>query len=304
MSSENISKVPFVSIVVCTRNRKNMLRKCLNSISKLDYPKSNFEVLVVDNGSTDGTNDLANEFPGTRWVVEKTAGLSVARNTGSSEAKGSIVAFTDDDCIVDSGWLRNLVSAFLEAPSVIGVGGSCYLPDPEIIKKKLSNKKMSGPGIVDFGSKTKFVQELIGGNFAFKREAFNVAKFDKRLGRRGTISLGGEDSDFCYQLTVKGYKLLYTPDAWVYHMLPASRLRPLNLIKNCMQGAISYQIAILKWRCASSRVPRIKALRIILGRLLDDFFRFLRVRSFSTCCELITRSTALIICITFLDTVY
>lgn len=304
MSSENNKKLPLVSIVVCTRNRKNLLRKCLNSISESDYPKSNFEVVVVDNGSTDGTTDLENEFSDFTWLNENTVGLSTARNTGSRAAKGSIVAFTDDDCVVDSGWLKNLVSSLGEDPSVIGVGGSCYPADPEIIKKKLSNKKMSGPGIVDFGRERKFVNELVGGNFAFRCQAFSVAKFDKRLGRRGALSFGGEDSDFCFQLTAKGYRLLYTPSAWVYHMVPASRLKPLHIIRTCMQGAVSSPIILIKWRCGDSRIPRLKALRYIMARVIANFFLFLKVRSFSACTELITSGTAFVVCLTFLDTIY
>jgi GT2 family glycosyltransferase len=281
-----------------------MLRRSLKAINASDYPRTSFEIIVVDNGSTDGTGDLKREFPDVRWLVENVVGKSNALNTGCKAARGSILAFTDDDCIVDSEWLRNLVSAFFDEPSVIGVGGSCYVADSETINDKLFSKKVQGLGIVDFGKKTKFVDELIGGNFAFKRQAFDVAKFDKRLGRRGTLSLGGEDSDFCHQLRSKGYQLLYTPHAFVYHMLPPSRRAPLNLIRGSMQGSISYVISILKWRCASSRIPRIKALRIILGRLLDDFLTFLKVRSFFACCELVNRITAIVVCITFLDTIY
>ena len=299
MSSGNTSSFPFVSIVVCTRNRKNMLRRSIKAIEASDYPRASFEIIVVDNGSTDGTGDLKSEFPDVRWLVENVVGKSNALNTGCRAARGSILAFTDDDCIVDSMWLRNLVSAFFEEPSVIGVGGSCYLADPETI-----NKKMQGLGIVDFGKKTKFVDELIGGNFAFKLEAFAIAKFDTRLGRRGTLYLGCEDSDFCYQLRDRGYQLLYTPNAWVYHTLPTNRIAPLRLIKCSMQGSISYVIFLLKWRSANHRLPRINALRIIFGRLLDDFLTFLKVRSFLNCCELINRMTAVVVCVTFLDTIY
>ena len=102
----------FVSIIVCTYNRKNFLKDCLNSILKMDFPKTQYEILIIDGGSNDGTDVMCREMPGVRFVIEGRFGLAHARNRGADLAKGNIVAYTDDDCIVDKNWLNNLVQDF------------------------------------------------------------------------------------------------------------------------------------------------------------------------------------------------
>jgi glycosyltransferase involved in cell wall biosynthesis len=75
----------------------------------MEYPKCSYEVIIVDGGSTDGTEELIKEFPNIRFITEKEHGLAYARNKGVELARGSIIAYTDDDCMVDKFWLRNLV---------------------------------------------------------------------------------------------------------------------------------------------------------------------------------------------------
>ena len=98
--------LPVVSIVVPTMNRKRYLETCLNSISNLDYPKYLLEVIVVDGGSSDGTISMLKEnFGNFKAVIEKRDGISFARNTGGEFALGDIIAFTDDDCVVDRNYI-------------------------------------------------------------------------------------------------------------------------------------------------------------------------------------------------------
>jgi glycosyltransferase involved in cell wall biosynthesis len=97
-----IEELPFVSIIVPTLNRKVYLRNCLDSLLKLDYPKTKLEIVVVDNGSTDGTTEMVHkEFPQVVVVLEKRRNSCFARNAGWKNAKGQIIAYTDDDCVVD-----------------------------------------------------------------------------------------------------------------------------------------------------------------------------------------------------------
>ena len=124
--------LPSVSVVVPTLNRKKHLRACLNSLSVLNYPKSLLEVIVVDGGSSDGSREmLTASFEGFKTIVERREGISYARNSGGEIAHGEIIAFTDDDCVVDSDWLKNLVTVFCD-DSIAAAGGPNSLLHPDL----------------------------------------------------------------------------------------------------------------------------------------------------------------------------
>jgi len=205
-----------VSIVIPTYNRKEMLRECLESITKQTYPKELFEIIVVS-GSTDGTNEMLEEFAARspvkfRWFGLKNEGPNVARNFGIEMSEGEIICFTDDDCIADKNWLSNLVKVFESS---------------ELHNSESSGKVTGGVGgkILDYKQDNifeKFVkmnQEsairnssfIITCNGAYRKEALEkVGGFDERLRT-------GEDWDIGIRVTLMGYDLKYQPDAIVYH---------------------------------------------------------------------------------------
>src|SRR5208337_5666748 len=110
---------PSISVVVCTYNGKRTIRACLEGLRRVDYP--NFEVIIVNDGSTDGTEIIAKEY-GFRVISIPNGGLSNARNIGMRAAKGEIVAYIDDDAVPDPQWLTYLAATFLSTDHV-GVGG-------------------------------------------------------------------------------------------------------------------------------------------------------------------------------------
>ena len=125
---------PLVSIVIPTLNRRTQLRNCLNSLLEINY--SNFEVVVVDNGCTDDTEEMVRrDFSNVNFIFEKKKGVVFARNAGSKFAKGEIIAYTDDDCIVDPNWISELVSGF-SSPKIGAVGGPVFHLHPELIPEK------------------------------------------------------------------------------------------------------------------------------------------------------------------------
>src|ERR671916_681647 len=113
---------PFVSIVVPVLNGERTLRGCLTSLLRVDYPPDRREILVVDNGSTDRTAEIIQSFP-VQYLREEQRGCSAARNRGIQASRGELIASTDADCVVSSGWLRELVQAFDEEEGVGGVAG-------------------------------------------------------------------------------------------------------------------------------------------------------------------------------------
>jgi glycosyltransferase involved in cell wall biosynthesis len=291
-----MAELPFVSIVICTYNRKKLLKECLDSIFSIEYPRSCYEVIIVDGGSTDGTEELCKDFPEIRYTTESRFGLAYARNKGAELARGAIVAYTDDDCVVDKQWLRNLVSGFHTPEAVVGVGGPVYPLHPETIPKKILVK--AALGLYDEGQEVKPIQGIITSNSAFKTEIFKFLKFDEKLGvtRRGKLILCGEDTDFCNTLVASGHRLLYTPYAKVYHQIPQERIRVQYIVRRAIDNGLSRTRFYFK-----NKHSRIWAVRYSLGQLVQCSSRILTDTSFTSCYNLIICVSALAISSTGLD---
>lgn len=287
---------PFVSVVVCTYNRKNLLKSCLNSIYAQDYPKSHFEVIIVDGGSTDGTAELCKEFPQIQFITESRFGLAYARNKGAELAQGSIVTYTDDDCLVDKQWLRNLIAEFQFSKKVIGVGGPVYPLHPEITPAKIHVN--DALGLFDDGENTKLTEGIITSNSAFKKEIFKTIKFDETLGitRRGNLILSGEDTDFCQKIVDSGFKLRYTPYAKVYHRIHKERIRIPYIVKRAVHSGITKTRILL-----NKKQSRFWAIRYALGQLIQSVIKLPSDTSFTSCYKLIYCTSTLFVSITGLD---
>lgn len=296
MFTNKCPKIPFVSVVVCTYNRKNLLKSCLNSIYAQDYPESSLEVMIVDGGSTDGTEELCKEFPQIQFITESRFGLAYARNKGAELARGFIVAYTDDDCIVDKLWLRNLIAGFQFSENVMGVGGPVYPLHPEIIPEKIHVK--AALGLFDDGESTKLTEGIITSNSAFKKGIFKTIKFDETLGitRRGKLVLSDEDTDFCRKIVNSGYKLRYVPHAKVYHRIHKERIRIPYIVKHALHGGISKTRIFL-----NKKQSRIWAIRYAVGQLIQCILKIPSDTSFTSCYNLIYCTSALCISLTGLD---
>ncbi|MFZ0089659.1 MAG: glycosyltransferase [Solirubrobacteraceae bacterium] len=224
---------PLVTVIVCTRNRAQGLLRCLHSIQSLRY--SNLEILVVDNApADDSTMDvvlrLAREDSRLRYLRESPPGLSVARNRGLREARGELIAFTDDDVRVDPLWVDAILRGFRRGPDVgcvTGLVASASLERPaeqyfdarvgwsSSCEQRLFQATRS-PGdsrLHPFASGTFGT----GANVAFRRDAIEaIGGFDESLGA-GSPAGGGEDLDAFVRLLRAGRVLSYEPAALVWH---------------------------------------------------------------------------------------
>jgi glycosyltransferase involved in cell wall biosynthesis len=198
---------PFVSVVVPVRNGDNTIGDCLASILACDFPEDRREVVVVDNGSSDGTADVARRFP-VRYVTEPRRGHSHARNRGIQTARGEILAFTDADCTVAVNWLRELVSGF-DDPSVFAVAGEMIAFPPTTPAERYV--AMRRPSYIHWGG-ARARPWFYFGSAAVRREAFDrIGLFDPKF--KG----GCEDIDLVWRLGHDGLVVGRRSQAVVFH---------------------------------------------------------------------------------------
>lgn len=224
----------MISVIICTYNRANSLRNTLKSLQELSVPANlSWELIVVDNNCIDDTREVVEKFSESsglhvRYLFEGNQGLAHARNLGIKEAKGGIIAFTDDDVTVDPHWLRYLKSAF-DADGCIGVAGRIV---PVWTCKKPSWLETDGPyrfmkAIPGFDlgeERCEIKTPPFGANMAFKKAAFEkYGLFRTDLGRAGTNLGIGEDTEFGRRLIRAQERLVYAPQALVHH--PVERQR-------------------------------------------------------------------------------
>lgn len=203
---------PRVSVVVCAYNAASTLEDCLSSLERLTYP--DYEVILVDDGSTDGTPAIAARHPLARVVRVPNGGLSAARNHGLAHATGDIVAYTDADVRVDPDWLTHLVQPML-GTDLVGCGGPNVVPadDPDLAQ--CVARAPGGPTHVLLDD--RIAEHVPGCNMAFRREAL------QRIGGFNPIYLrAGDDVDVCWRLQAQGGKIGFAPAALVWHHHRAS----------------------------------------------------------------------------------
>jgi GT2 family glycosyltransferase len=198
---------PKISVVVCAYNAESTMRECLESLTKLAYPS--YEAVIVDDGSSDRTGAIADEYPQFKVIHQPNRGLSVARNVGMSAASGDIIAYLDSDAVADPDWLTYLAWKFKSSPHV-GIGGP-NLPPPE--DNWLAKCVAAAPGspthiLLD----DETAEHIPGCNMAFRKEALvEVGGFDP------VYTAAGDDVDICWRLQDRGYTLGFSPAAVVWH---------------------------------------------------------------------------------------
>ncbi|NEO41927.1 MAG: glycosyltransferase [Moorea sp. SIOASIH] len=249
-------KLPLVTVAVCTRDRTANLGLCLDAINQLDYPY--LDILVVDNAPTsDDTKKLVETYANVRYVCEPRPGLDWARNRAILEAKGDIIAYTDDDVVVDSGWVKALALVFIKHPEVMAVTGLVVPYELETEAQVLFEMYGGfGRGMrrkwyqVNRGNKMpwKFLgtgQFGTGANMAYRRCVFDdIGFFDPALDV-GTVTNGGGDLEMFFRVVKEGHTLVYEPSAIVRHRHRRDYAKLRTQITNNSIGLFSYCIRSL-----------------------------------------------------------
>jgi len=223
-----------ISVVVCTYNRSQVLLKALESIAVQNIPQSvQWDVLVVDNNSSDQTREVmeryCNQSPDRfNYILESKQGLSHARNAGIEKSRGDVVAFTDDDAIVEPDWLWNLTSS-LGRGEWAGAGGRIIPVWSGALPKWLSNDELNSIGTYGgfyLGPEAgPLTRPFYGGNMAIRREALErYGGFRVDLGRSSNNLQGREDVELANRLFAAGEQLRYEPNAVIRHPVAESRM--------------------------------------------------------------------------------
>jgi len=259
------------SVVIITRNRANYLDQAIRNLVKQNYPKDNFEIIVVDNNSDDITASVVidlkrNLCDSIQYAFEPKIGMSKARNKGATVARGEILAFIDDDAIPSSKWLDDYCSLFEMFPEIVAAGGKIE-PLFQCDKPKwLSDELLIVLGHLNISDKEtilSFPDHPFGGNFSVKKEIFmKVGGFIE------DIKHCNEEKAFFYKLYLNNYKVGYSPKALVYHQIPTSRLRKIFFLKRGIKQGMSNVKVKLLFDPIKNLGFKIKVNRFLLDGLL------------------------------------
>jgi GT2 family glycosyltransferase len=204
---DHLAETPRVSVVVCAYNAAATIDECLQALEGLNYP--DFEIIVVDDGSTDGTGVAAARYRSVRLVTTANAGLSAARNTGLMHATGEIVAYTDADVRVDPEWLTYLVQPFAN-PDVAAAGGPAVVPVDDPWFAQCVARAPGSPTHVLIDDRV--AEHVPGCNCAFRRQVLtSIGGFNPVFLR------AGDDVDVCWRVQAEGWTIGFAPAALVWH---------------------------------------------------------------------------------------
>jgi glycosyltransferase involved in cell wall biosynthesis len=202
-----LARYPRVSVVVCSYNSERTMEACLASLEVLDYP--DYEVIVVNDGSTDRTLQIAERFSYCRIISQPNKGLSVARNVGAEAATGEIVAYTDSDCVADPDWLTYLVGK-MEASNLAACGGPNFPPPEDCLVPAAVAVSPGGPTHVLISD--EIAEHIAGCNMAFRRDLLlELGGFDP------VYRAAGDDVDICWRFQDAGHAIGFSPAAIVWH---------------------------------------------------------------------------------------
>lgn len=274
---------PSISVVICCYNSASRLPRTLEHLKAQRCPEVSWELILVDNRSTDNTADVAQNVWGQgpaplKIVREEKQGLSFARLAGLHAATGEIIALVDDDNWLPPSWLQSVHQLFSEHPDVTIAGGPidavCAIDPPSWFQSYCGNYV-----IVDLAENSQYMQRpLPGAGLCLRRRAWLSlieSGFQSLLtDRKGNSLSSGGDAELCYALMIQGHKVYYEKKLRISHFLEAHRLQWSYLLR--LQRAFGQQSVILD---AYDQVYRKKVFHFsFLKELLRTLFRILRLR--------------------------
>jgi len=223
--------MPLISAIICTHNREKYLGAAIDSLLAQDFP--DYEVIVVDNASSDRTREVATARKEAKYVYEPITGLSVARNTGAKVSTGEILAYLDDDAVASPSWLFKLNEAYQKNAKLAIAGGKVTLiwPLGVVPPPWLSDDLAGNLGAYDLGNKVVYIDRPgltpRGLNYSIRRSFLEeIGGFDVNLGRVGKKLLSNEELLMTELALKQGWQVAYLPEAIVAHNVAPERINP------------------------------------------------------------------------------
>ncbi|WP_404783264.1 glycosyltransferase family 2 protein [Altericista sp. CCNU0014] len=244
----------LVSVIVCTYNRAQLLKQCLDSLVVQSADRNQFEVAIVDNNSTDNTFEISQQYiakePHFRYVTATKQGLSCARNVGWQTALGRYIAYIDDDAIAAPDWLEIALEFIAAHPEIKAFGG----PYDAYTQTQPPDWFPPEYGRLSFGNTThpiRLVEEWIpGSNMVFSRDLFDrCGGFDERLGMSGTQTAYMEEIDFLLRLQASGVEIFYVHNLKVSHLIADYKMHLKWLLRSTYSEGRSARKTFMKERC-------------------------------------------------------
>ncbi|WP_066874761.1 glycosyltransferase family 2 protein [Clostridium mediterraneense] len=238
-----------LTIIICTYNRSNILKECILSLLN-NNTDNNYEILVVDNNSTDNTKEIIEQlklkFSNLKYIFEEKQGLSCARNRGILESTTELVAFIDDDVIVEKGYVKSILEYFINDNNVCA-GGKIYTIWHQDKPAWFNDGFFSIIGETKYGNSNRVLvneEYPYGGNMFFRKSIFDkIGVFDEKLGLNGDEIVMGEEVDLCSRIRNLNYEIYYLNNAVVGHRVHFNKVNKQYIDKRWIEeGKATAQI--------------------------------------------------------------
>ena len=231
-------QLPYVSIVIPTRNRASMLRVCLESLLEQQYPADSYEIIVVADGTTDDTAEVVAavaatvDGPPLSFFDNERRGANAARNTGVFAARGDPVCFLDDDADVPPEWLATMAAGFLRYPDADAFAGRIRLRIESRRRRDCTRHAVAT--VLELGEGHKPLPVAVAANMAIRRRALaRVGVFDE------WSLVGGDDTEWFNRAQPFGIRTMYLGDAWVWHRRTDADVRLFRLVRSFFRRGVS-----------------------------------------------------------------
>ena len=207
--------IHLISIIIPAYNSEKTISKTIESLLKQNYSKKNYEIIIVDDGSIDNTQDTILKFKQVRLIKQNHKGPATARNLGARNAKGDILLFTDADCILDKNWIKEMVKPFTN-PEIIGVSGTYKTLNNDNFMARFIGYEIEERH--ERMKRQKFIDFIGTFSAAYRKKIFlKFGGFDTRF-----KTSSGEDPELSYRIDKAGLKMVFQPKAIVFHPHPNS----------------------------------------------------------------------------------
>ncbi|MGC8602362.1 MAG: glycosyltransferase [Desulfomonilaceae bacterium] len=289
------------SIIIPTFNRRSSLKNTLESLTNLNYSPENYEIIVVDNGSTDNTRQMveaivkSNISGRIRYYYEPVPGLLSARHKGAFESRGNILVYVDDDIEADPNWLAAIAEAFGDTETHL-VGGKSLpkyeSPPPNWLEafwyRDGSLSQCFYLSLIDFGDQLTQIDPLYvwGLNFSIRKETlFKVGGFNPECVPKDLQRYQGDgDTGLAWKIKAAGYKIVYQPQALVYHVVPNERLSIDYFVERMFSAGVSDSYTTIRknrgikfdWKIQEPFCVARKLWRRMASRLSTDPYAIVR----------------------------